>query len=159
MAQEISESQAQKIDDQVNFGFRHLAQSMAGPYKREAAEVASIALSAEERHMPGEDPRLARDLTAWANFYRGFLRQPDRALNLLTRAEAIVRTCCGVVSPQMEPVLQEWAWLATAMAGQAASIPYLERLRTIRTSLYGAQSRQVEQTNHDLAEANRIAGR
>lgn len=158
VAREIAESRATKEDDSFPTGFRHLAQSMAGLYNVEAAQVASIALSAEESRLR-DDPRHTRDLTDWANFYRGALLQPDRARDLLTRAEAIVRTCCGASSPQMEPVLQERAWLAAAMAGEAASIPYLEQLRAIRIAIYGIQSRQVEQTDHDLAEANRKAGR
>jgi tetratricopeptide (TPR) repeat protein len=159
VAREISENVVQKEGDQVNFGYSHLAQAMAGSYNREAAEVASIALSVEERLLPYVDPGLAAlYLTDWANFYRGALQQPDRALDLLNHAEAIVRTCCGAVSRQMEPVLRERAWLAAAGAGQAASVPYLEQLRAVQTSIYGAQSRQVEQTNRDLAEANRKAG-
>ena len=59
----------------------------------------------------------------------------------------------------MEPVLQERAWLAAAMAGQAASIPYLEQLRAIQISIYGIRSRQVEQTTRDLAEAGGKADR
>jgi hypothetical protein len=51
-------------------------------------------------------------------------------------------------------VLQERAWLASTTNGQAASIPYLEQLRDLRASIYGVHSRQVEQTLHDLAEAN-----
>jgi beta-lactamase regulating signal transducer with metallopeptidase domain len=157
VAREISESAAQTHDDQVNFGYGHLARAMAGSYKTEAAEVASIAVSAEERRLP--DGVAVFDLTNWANFYRGQLQQPDRALDLLTQAEAMVRTCCGTASPQMEPVVRERAWLAEAMAGKAASVPYLEQLRSVQTSLYGVQSRQVEQTDRYLAEANRKASR
>jgi len=53
----------------------------------------------------------------------------------------------------MEPLIQERAWLAAATAGQDASIAYLEQLRTIRISIYGIKSQQVEQTHHDIAEA------
>jgi hypothetical protein len=153
VAREISESPAEKQDGQFDFGFRHLATSLAGQHNTEAAEVVSIALSAEERRLP-DDPGVAPYLTEWAGFYRGFLRQPDRAGDLLARAEAIVRTCCGTISREMEPVLQERAWLAIATTGQAAGIRYLEQLRTLRISIYGAQSRQVEQTTSEIARAN-----
>ena len=99
--------------------------------------MASIALLADERGRSPEDLRFARHLTDWANFYRGMLVQPDRARDLLARADEIVRTCCGTSSPMMEPVIQERAWLAAATAGQAASIAYLEQRRTIRISIYG----------------------
>lgn len=153
VAREISENPIQSDREGDQFGFHHLAQSMAGAYKADAALVASVAVLAAERRSL-DNPRLARDLTDWANFYRGMLGQPDRARDLLTRAEAIMLTCCGTVSPEIEPVLQERAWLAAAMAGQAASLPYLEQLRAIRISIYGVRSRQVEQTNHEMTEAN-----
>ena len=157
VAREISENAGRPDSESDQFGFRHLAQLMASDHKPEAGLVASIALLAAERGRLPEDLRFARDLTDWANFYRGQLGQPDRARDLLTRAETIVRTCCGTSSPMMEPVIQERAWLAAATAGQAASIPYLEQLRTVRISIYGIQSHQVEQTNRDIAEAK--AGR
>jgi hypothetical protein len=138
VAREISESTARSVAEDDHFGFRHLAQSLAGQHNTEAAEVVSIALSAEERRLP-DVARVARYLTEWAGFYRGFLGQPDRAGDLLARAEAIVRTCCGTISREMEPVLQERAWLAIATTGQAAGIGYLEQLRTLRISIYGAQ--------------------
>jgi hypothetical protein len=157
VAREISENAGRLDGESDQFGFRHLAQLMATDHKPEAGQVASIALLAAERGRSRDDLRFARDLTDWANFYRGELGQPDRARDLLTRAETIVRTCCGTSSPMMEPVIQERAWLAAATAGQAASIPYLEQLRTIRISIYGIQSQQVEQTNRDIADAK--AGR
>jgi hypothetical protein len=123
-----------------------------------AAQVASIALSVAERGALQQGLTLARDLTDWANFYRGFLGQPDRAGDLLTRAETIVRSCCGTTSPMMEPVLQERASLAGATEGKAASIRYLEQLRDLRISIYGVHSRQVEQTTHDLAAAKAKGG-
>lgn len=157
VAWEISESPTRSVTEDDHFGFRHLAQVMAIDYKPDAAQVASIALSAGERRPP-DDARVVRDLTDWANFCRGMLGQLDRASDLLLRAEAIVRACCGAMSPAMEPVLQERAWLATAAAGQAAGIPYLEQLRALRVSIYGARSRQVEQTTSDIAKANGKAG-
>jgi hypothetical protein len=157
VAREISENAGRPDSDSDQFGFQHLAQSMASGHKPEAELVASIALVAAERGRLPDDFRLAQDLTDWANFYRGQLGQPDRARDLLTHAETIVRACCGTSSPRMEPVIQERAWLAAATAGQAASIPYLEQLRTLRISIYGIQSRQVEQTDRDIAEAK--AGR
>ncbi|HXJ40088.1 MAG TPA: hypothetical protein VNH18_12495 [Bryobacteraceae bacterium] len=153
VARQIPESAAQSDIDSEQFGFLHLAQSMAGEHKAEAAEIASIALLTDERRRLPDDPRLARDLTDWANFYRGVLRQPDRALDLLTRAEAIVRACCGTESPTMEPVLQERAWLAMATAGQGAGIPFLEQLRALRISIYGAMSQEVQQADRELSEA------
>lgn len=53
----------------------------------------------------------------------------------------------------MEPVIQERAWLAAATGGQGAGIPYLEQLRTLRVSIYGVRSQQVERTDRDIAEA------
>lgn len=161
VAREISESDSQSNYDPFNydqFGFRHLAQYLGIEHKAEAAQVASIALLADDRRHSPDDRALARDLTDWAGFYRGQLGERDRARDLLTRAEAIVRNCCGAVSPMMEPVLQERAWLE-APAGQAVSIPYLEQLRTLRMSIYGEGSRQVEQTTRDLAAANARAGK
>ena len=157
VAREISESTARSVTEDEHFGFRHLAQSLAGQHKTEAAEVVSIALSAEERRLP-DVPRVARYVTEWAGFYRGFLGQPDRAADLLARAEAIVRTCCGTISREMEPVLQERAWLAIATTGQAAGIRYLEQLRTLRISIYGAHSGQVEQTTSEIAKVKGTAG-
>ncbi len=155
VAREISENPALPEIQSGQFGFQHLAQLMAIEHRPEAAEVASLALSAGERGSPQDDLRRARNLTDWANFYRGQLGRPDRARDLLTRAETIIRTCCGTASPMMEPVLQERAWLAAATAGQAAGIPYLEQLRVLRVSIYGIQSQKVEQTDHDIAEAKR----
>ena len=157
VAREISANAGRPDSDSDQFGFQHLAQLMASDHKPEAGLVASIALLAAERGRLPDDLRLAQHLTDWANFYRGQLGQPDRARDLLTRAETIVRTCCGTSSPRMEPVIQERAWLAATTAGQAASIPYLEQLRAIRISNYGIQSHQVEQTDRDIAEAK--AGR
>jgi hypothetical protein len=114
-------------------------------------------LTDERRHSP-TDRALVHELTNWAGFYRGFLGDRDRARELVTRAETIVRNCCGDASPMMEPVLQERVWLE-APVGQAANIPYLEQLRALRVSIYGEGSRQVEQTTHDLAVANAKAGR
>jgi len=59
--------------------------------------VASFALSAPNVVL-AVDLSLARDLTDWANFYRGALGQPDRTGDLLMRAETIVRACCGTTS-------------------------------------------------------------
>ena len=99
------------MEDQ--FGFRHLAQSMTAEYKAEAAQVAAIALLSEERF--GDDARIVGNLTDWANFYRGSLGLTDRARDLLDRAEAMVRTCCGAASPRMERVLEERAWLCRSI--------------------------------------------
>jgi len=156
VAREISESPAPSDYDQ--FGFRHLAQSMHGEHNAEAAQVVSIALLTDERRYSSDDRALVRELTDWAGFCRGFLGDRVRARDLLTRAETIVRNCCGDVSPMMEPVLQERVWLE-APARQAASLPDLEQLRALRVSIYGEGSRQVEQTTHELAEANAKAGR
>jgi tetratricopeptide (TPR) repeat protein len=158
IAREISEGAARRDSRADQFGFHHLAQLMVIDDKSGAAQVASIALSVAERGALPQDLTLARDLTDWANFYRGALGEPDRARDLLTRAQTIVRACCETTSPMMEPVLQERAWLAGATDGQAASIPYLEQLRDLRASIYGVHSRQVEQTTHDLAAAKAKAG-
>jgi hypothetical protein len=158
VAREIADGPPQRDNDD-QFGFHHLAQSMAIDYKAEAAEVASMALSSDERRRPAEDSRFTGNLTDWANFYRAALGRPDRAGDLLTRAETLVRACCGPASPRMEPVLQERAWLAAATDGEAAGIPYLEQLRDLRASIYGDNSRQVEQATLDLAAAHaRAAG-
>jgi tetratricopeptide (TPR) repeat protein len=154
IAREISEGSARRDSFVDQFGFHHLAQLLAIADRPDAAQVASFGLSAAERGTLPFDLSLARDFTDWANFYRGALGQPDRAGDLLTRAETIVRTCCGTTSPMMEQVLQERVWLAGATNGQAASILYLEQLRDLRTSIYGVHSRQVEQTIHDLAAAD-----
>jgi hypothetical protein len=151
VAREISESTGSSDYDQ--FGFRHLAQLMIIEHKAQAAQVASLALLRDERRYSPTDRALVRELTDWAGFYRGFLGDRDRARDLLTRAETIVRNCCGDASPMMEPVLQERVWLE-APAGQAASIPYLAQLRALRVSIYGEGSREVDQTTHDLAAAN-----
>jgi tetratricopeptide (TPR) repeat protein len=163
MAREISGSPAPPHEGPVpssydQFGFRHLAQLMIPEHKAEAAHVSSIALLTDERRYSPTDRALARELTDWAGFYRGLLGDRDRARDLLTRAETIVGNCCGVVSPMMEPVLQERV-LLEAPAGQAASIPYLEQLRALRVSIYGEGSRQVEETTHELVAATAKAGR
>jgi hypothetical protein len=114
--------------------------------------VASIALALAERQHSPDDPNLASDLTDWANFYRGMLGQPDRARELLARAESIVGACCGTGSQRMEPILEERAWLAESTAGKAAGIPYQEQLRDLRAAIYGAHSRQVEETRGQSRE-------
>jgi len=161
VAQEIFESlepdPANYYDRQ--FGYRHLAQQLAGMHNAEAAQVASLGVMTVGLGRPSEDAVAAHGLADWANFYRGSLGQPERANELLTRAEAIVRACCGASSRMMEPVLQERAWLAAATDGPAAGIPYLEQLKALRASIYGAGSRPVEEANRDLAEANAKAGR
>ncbi len=56
----------------------------------------------------------------------------------------------------MEAILHERAWLVAAGGGDgagAAGILILEQLRTLRISIYGLQSRQVEQVNREIAEA------
>ncbi|HEV3196265.1 MAG TPA: tetratricopeptide repeat protein [Bryobacteraceae bacterium] len=157
IAREIARSPAGRtIDDQ--FGFRHLAQSLATEYKAAAAQVASMALSGDERRGWSETPAFINELTDWANFYRGQLGNLDRAGDLLTRAVMIVRACCGVDSPRLETVLQERAWLQAARDGEAAGIPFLEQIRDLRASIYGDNSRQVEQATLDLAEAYARAG-
>jgi len=153
---EISEGPVPSHYDQ--FGFRHLAQLMIPEHKAEAAQVASIALLTDKRRYSPDDRDLAHELTDWAGFYRGFLADRDRARDLLTRAETIVRKCCGDASPIMEQVLQERVWLE-APAGQAANLAYLEQLRALRVSIYGEGSRQVEQTTRDLAAADAKAGK
>ena len=160
VAREISESPVSDYmrSDYDQFGFRHLAQLMIPEHKADAAQVAAIALLTDERLYLPADQALARELTDWAGFYRGFLGDRHRARDLLMRAETIVRNCCGDVSPMMEPVLQERVWLE-APAGQAASIPYLAQLRALRVSIYGEGSREVAQTTRDLAVANEKAGR
>lgn len=152
VAREIANGPEQRDSDD-QFGFRHLAQLMATDYKAGAAQVASLGLSWVDRRM-AENFHLTSDLTGWVNFYRGQLGQPDRARDLLTRAETTVLACCGSASPWMEGVVQERAWLAAATDGEAAGIPYLEQLRDLRASIYGDNSRQVEQSTLDLAAAH-----
>jgi hypothetical protein len=157
MAREIAASAtASASDDQ--FGFRHLAQSLAGNFNADAAQVASIALvSSQRRHSP-DDARLVMDLVDWANFYRGVLLQTDHARELLTRAEAIVRACCGEGSRRMESILQERGWLAGATGGDAARIPYLVQLRDLRVAIYGLHSHQVAASEEELATARQRTG-
>jgi tetratricopeptide (TPR) repeat protein len=141
------------------FGFHHLAQSLAGNFNADAAEVASLGLVSSERLHSPDDPDLASDLVDWANFYRGILGQPDRARGLLSRAEAIVRACCGEGSARMESILQERGWLADATGGDAARIPYLVQLRDLRVSIYGLHSRQTADVEEDLAATRKKLGR
>lgn len=111
MAREISESpEASGNDASANdqFGFRHLAQSLACEHNAEALQVASVAVLADERRHLSDDVFRARDLTDWVGFYR-MLGQPDGARDLLTRAETIARNCWGATSPAMEAVLPERA--------------------------------------------------
>jgi hypothetical protein len=122
VAREISEHADASGNDQSGadqFGFRHLAQSLAGEHNTEALQVASLAVSADERRHLSDDVFLARDLTDWADFYR-MLGQPDRARDLLTRAETIVRNCCGAASPAMESVLQERVRMEHDLAAASA---------------------------------------
>jgi hypothetical protein len=143
----------------VEFGFRTLAQLMHSLGQLSAAaRLASLALSLDERSH-GNDPRFASDLLDWANFYRGFLHQTDRAGDLVTRAEAIVLSCCGPASPRMDGVLQERAWIVATAGGEAAGIAYFEQLRELMASIYGADSQQVEASTRELAAANARAGR
>ena len=58
----------------------------------------------------------------------------------------------------MDGVLQERAWSVAAASGEAASLAFLEQLRELRASIYGASSQQVETTTRELAAANARAG-
>ena len=118
-------------------------------YKSEAAKVAALTVPLEENRLRSDDPRLAYALTDWAGFYRGHLGLLPQADILLSRAEGIVPECCGMATPHMEPLLRERAWMAAA--GSAARIRGLEDLRDFRASVYGSNSRPVEDSTRDLA--------
>lgn len=117
VAREIADGPEQRDSDD-QFGFRHLAQSMATDYKAGAAQVASLGVLWVDRRL-AENLHLTSDLTGWAGFYRYALGQPDRTRDLLTRAETTMLACCGTASPWMEGVVQERAWLAAATDGDA----------------------------------------
>ena len=142
----------------VSFNFRWLAQSfVTWGFKAEAAKVAALALQREENRTKADDPRSAYWLVDWASFYRGQLESVPRADELVTRAEMIVRECCGLTSPQMEPVLQERAWMAVS-AGPAARFKALEELRDFRAAVYGSNSLPVEESTRELAASYAESG-
>jgi tetratricopeptide (TPR) repeat protein len=124
--------------------------------KSEAAKVAALTVPLEENRLRSDDPRLASALVDWAGFYRGHLGLLPQADMLLSRAEGIVRECCGTATPHMEPLLRERAWMAAA--GSAARIRGLEDLRDFRASVYGSNSRPVEDSTRDLAASYRESG-
>jgi tetratricopeptide (TPR) repeat protein len=100
----------------VSFDLERLAQSfVTWGFKSEAAKVAALAVQREENRKRSDDPRSAYSLVDWAGFYRGHLGSVSRADELVMRAEMIVRECCGLTSPQMEPVLRERAWMAISV--------------------------------------------
>jgi len=61
-----------------------------------------------------------------------------------------------MATPHMEPLLRERAWMAAA--GSAARIRGLEDLRDFRASVYGSNSRPVEDSTRDLAVSYRESG-
>jgi tetratricopeptide (TPR) repeat protein len=154
--QEIAEAKSPSNRDD-SFTYRWLAQLFVTfGYKSEAAKVAALVLPLEENRLRSDDPRLAYALADWAGFYRGHLALLPQAEVLLSRAERIVRECCGTASPHMEPLLQERAWMAAA--GTAARIRGLEELRDFRASIYGSNSRPVEESTRDLAASHAESG-
>jgi tetratricopeptide (TPR) repeat protein len=142
----------------VSFNFRWLAQSfVTWGIKSEAAKVAALAVRREESRTRPDDPRSAYSLVDWASFYRGQLESVSRAAELITRAEMIVRECCGMTSPQMEPVLRERAWMAISL-GPAAHFKALEELRDFRAAIYGSNSWPVEESTRELATSYAESG-
>jgi tetratricopeptide (TPR) repeat protein len=140
-----------------SFNLRWLAQLFVTfGYKPEAAKVAAVAVPLEENRLRSDDPRLAYALVDWAGFYRGHLGLLPQADMLLSRAERIVRECCGMATPHMEPLLRERAWMAAT--GSAARIRGLEDLRNFRASVYGSNSRPVEDSTRDLAASYTESG-
>lgn len=140
-----------------SFNFRWLAQFFVTfGYKSEAAKVAALTVPLEENRLRSDDPRLAYALADWAGFYRAHLGLLPQADILLSRAEGIVRECCGMATPHMEPLLRERAWMAAT--GSAARIRGLEDLRDFRASVYGSNSRPVEDSTRDLAASYRESG-
>jgi tetratricopeptide (TPR) repeat protein len=142
----------------VSFNYRWLAQSfVTWGFKSEAAKVAALGLQREENRTRADDPRSAYWLVDWASFYRGQLGSVSRADELVTRAEMIVRECCGLTSPQMEPALQERAWMAISV-GPAARFKALEELREFRAAVYGGNSLPVEESTRELAASYAESG-
>ena len=142
----------------VSFNFRWLAQSfVTWGFKSEAAKVAALGLQREENRTRSGDPRSAYSLVDWAGFYRGQLGSVSRADELVTRAEMIVRKCCGLTSPQMEPVLRERAWMAISV-GPDAHFKALEELRDFCAAVYGSNSWPVEESTRELAASYAESG-
>jgi tetratricopeptide (TPR) repeat protein len=142
----------------VSFNLRWLAQSfVTWGLKSEAAKVAALAVQREESRARPDNPRSAYSLVDWAGFYRGQLESVSQAAELVTRAEMIVRECCGLKSPQMEPVLRERAWMAIS-AGPAAHFKALEELRDFRAAVYGSNSWPVEESTRELAASYAESG-
>lgn len=153
--QEIAEAKSSSNRD--DFTYQWLAQLFVTfGYRSEAAKVAALAVRLQENRLRSDDPRLASALGDWAGFYRGHLGLLPQADELLSRAEGIVRECCGTASPHMEPLLQERAWMAAA--GTAARMRGLEELRDFRASVFGSNSRPVEQSTRDLAASHAESG-
>jgi tetratricopeptide (TPR) repeat protein len=142
----------------VSFDLERLAQSfVTWGFKSEAAKVAALAVQREENRTRSDDPRSAYSLVEWAGFYRGQLGSVSRADELVMRAEKIVRECCGLTSPQMEPVLRERAWMAISV-GPAAHFKALEELRDFRAAIYGSSSWPVEESTRELATSYAESG-
>jgi tetratricopeptide (TPR) repeat protein len=140
-----------------SFTFLWLAQLFVTfGYKSDAAKVAALSVPMQEHRLRSDDPRLASVLVAWAGFYRAHLGLLSQADTLLAKAERIVRECCGSAAPHLESLLQERAWMAPP--GSAAYIRGLEDLRDFRASIYGRNSRAVEDSTHDLAASYRDSG-
>jgi tetratricopeptide (TPR) repeat protein len=146
------------VDASLDFRWLALAQSfVTWGFKSEAAKVAALGLQREENRTRSDDPRSAYWLVDWAGFYRGHLGSVSRADELVTRAEMIVRECCGLTSPQMDPVLQERAWMAIS-EGPAAHFKALEGLRDFRAAVYGSNSWPVEESTRELAASYADSG-
>jgi tetratricopeptide (TPR) repeat protein len=143
----------------VSLNLRWLAQSfVTWGIKSEAAKVAALAVERQENRTRSDDPRSAYSLVDWAGFYRGQLESVSRADELVTHAEMIIRECCGLISPQMEPVFRERAWMAIS-AGPSAHFKALEELRDFRAAVYGSNSWPVEESTRELAASYAESGR
>jgi tetratricopeptide (TPR) repeat protein len=149
---------ADRSNIDVSFYLERLAQSfVTWGFKSEAAKVAALAVQREVNRTRLDDPRSAYSLIDWAGFYRAQLGSVSRADELVMRAEMIVRECCGLTSPQMEPVLRERAWMAISV-GPAAHFKALEELRDFRAAVYGSNSSPVEESARELAASYAESG-
>jgi hypothetical protein len=140
------------------FAFLQVAQSfLTFQHRGEATWVAALALSIVERQ-GANDPRWSYSMVDWANFYRGQLGDRDTAVALLDKAEGLIRACCGEISPRLEPLLRERAWMQATGANEAG-IAGLEHLRDFQISVYGAGNQAVEETTQQLADLHARLGK
>lgn len=138
------------------FQFRMVAQNFLGKqHKPEAVQVTEILSSLQQREGLDSDPRFAASMADWAAFYASQLEDRARARVILQNARNLILDCCGENSSKLEPIMREGSFINE---NPAAVIAGMQRLRDFQISVFGANSRNVEETTMQLARWSSDSG-